>query len=89
MFKKVLKTELLIETIVTCPKCHKQNRLFKRVDKSIYRCSICQHQLSNPFWTPHQKRQLWQLVPQWLKQKLRSLINGLRGCDRTFQSPLN
>lgn len=40
-------------------------------------------------WTPYQKRQLWQVVPQWVKQKLRSLINGLRGCDRTSQSQLN
>lgn len=34
-------------------------------------------------WTQQQKRKLWQLVPQWLKAKIHSLIDGLRGCDRT------
>ncbi|MUL39560.1 hypothetical protein [Gloeocapsopsis dulcis] len=29
-------------------------------------------------WTPQQKRQLWQVVPQWLKAKIRSLINGFK-----------
>lgn len=31
-------------------------------------------------WTQQQKRQLWQIVPQWLKAKIHSLIDGLRGC---------
>lgn len=26
-------------------------------------------------WTPQQKRQLWAVVPQWLKEKIRSLID--------------
>jgi len=30
-------------------------------------------------WTPQQKRQLWQVVPQWLKAKIRSFIDGLKG----------
>ncbi|MGH2412279.1 MAG: hypothetical protein ACRDEA_00990, partial [Microcystaceae cyanobacterium] len=30
-------------------------------------------------WTPSQKRQLWQAVPQWVKEKIRQLRNGLRG----------
>jgi ribosomal protein L37AE/L43A len=49
MFKKADKTELLLETIITCPKCHKRNRLSKRVGKSVYRCGMCQLQLPNPF----------------------------------------
>ncbi len=33
----------------------------------------------NNNWTPQQKRQLWQVVPQWLKEKIRQLIDRLRG----------
>lgn len=49
MPQKAIKTELLMETIIPCPKCHKQNRLSKRAGKGVYRCSICQLQLPNPF----------------------------------------
>jgi hypothetical protein len=30
-------------------------------------------------WTPQQLRQLWQVVPNWVKQKIRSLIDSLQG----------
>lgn len=30
-------------------------------------------------WTQQQKRQLWQVAPQWLKAKIRSFIDGLKG----------
>ncbi|OWY63788.1 hypothetical protein B7486_51035 [cyanobacterium TDX16] len=35
-------------------------------------------------WTPQQLRQLWQVVPNWVKQKIRSLIDSLQGRDRTL-----
>ena len=30
-------------------------------------------------WTPQQGRQLWQVVPSWVKQKIRSFVNGSGG----------
>jgi hypothetical protein len=39
-------------------------------------------------WTNRQNQQLWQAVPQWLKQKLCSLIDGLRGHPSASQNPL-
>ncbi len=35
-------------------------------------------------WTPQQKRQLWQVVPSWVKQKIRSLIDSLQGRASTL-----
>lgn len=49
MSKEVIKPKLLMETIVTWSKCYQPNRLFKRAGKGVYRCSICQLQLPNPF----------------------------------------
>ena len=39
-------------------------------------------------WTNKQNQQLWQAVPQWLKQKICSLIDGLRGHPTASQNPL-
>jgi hypothetical protein len=30
-------------------------------------------------WNPQQLRQLWQVVPNWVKQKIRSFVNGSGG----------
>lgn len=30
-------------------------------------------------WTPQQLRQLWQVVPSWVKEKIRSFVNGSGG----------
>ena len=35
-------------------------------------------------WTPQQKRQLWQVVPNWVKQKIRSLIDSMQGRASTL-----
>lgn len=35
-------------------------------------------------WTLQQLRQLWQVVPSWVKEKIRSLIDFLQGRDRTL-----
>jgi hypothetical protein len=35
-------------------------------------------------WTPQQLRQLWQVVPSWVKQKIRSLIDSLQGRTSTL-----
>ena len=39
-------------------------------------------------WTNKQNQQLWQAVPQWLKHKICSLIDGLRGHSTASQNPL-
>jgi ribosomal protein L37AE/L43A len=49
MSQKSLKTELVMEKVVTCPKCHQRNRLSKLATKGVYRCGICGVQLPNPF----------------------------------------
>lgn len=35
-------------------------------------------------WTPQQLRQLWQVVPNWVKQKIRFLIDSLQGRASTL-----
>ena len=35
-------------------------------------------------WTLLQKRQLWQVVPSWVKEKIRSLIDSLQGRASTL-----
>ncbi|OWY63592.1 hypothetical protein B7486_52245 [cyanobacterium TDX16] len=35
-------------------------------------------------WTPQQLRQLWQVVPSWVKEKIRSLIDSLQGRASTL-----
>lgn len=49
MFRKAIKTELLIAMNVTCSKCHQINLLSKQSDQGVYRCSSCQERLGNPF----------------------------------------
>lgn len=49
MSQKTIKTESLIETVVSCPKCHQKNRLSKRAGQGVYRCGNCQNHLCNPF----------------------------------------
>jgi hypothetical protein len=39
-------------------------------------------------WTNKQNQQLWQAVPQWLKHKICSLIDGLRGHSTASQNLL-
>lgn len=48
MSKKALKTESLIETIVTCPKYQRKNCSSMRVGQGVYKCGDCQSQLSDP-----------------------------------------
>ncbi len=37
--------------IVTCPQCHRRNRLYKRNAVGMYRCGACRAALPNPFTT--------------------------------------
>ncbi len=49
MSQKIIKTEPLIETVVTCPKCYQKNCLSKRAGQGVYRCDNCQNHLCSPF----------------------------------------
>jgi hypothetical protein len=40
-------------------------------------------------WSAQQKRQLWQFVPQWLKEKIRSIINSLKEHPGASVPPLD
>jgi len=49
MSEPVIEAEVVEERIVTCPQCHRRNRLCKRNAAGVYRCGACRAALLNPF----------------------------------------
>ena len=49
MAESVIEAEIVEQHIVSCPRCGRGNRLYKRNAIGIYRCRICRSALPNPF----------------------------------------
>ncbi|PYI58364.1 MAG: hypothetical protein DMC60_13075 [Verrucomicrobia bacterium] len=49
MDERIIDAEVVEERIVTCPQCHRRNRLYKRNDTGVYKCGACHAAVPNPF----------------------------------------
>src|SRR5881394_259142 len=49
MAESVIEAEIVEQHIVSCPRCGRGNRLYKRSAIGVYRCRICRSALPNPF----------------------------------------
>ncbi len=58
MSQRVIEAKVVEECIVTCPQCHRRNRLYKRNAAGVYRCGACRAALPNAFAASNRGRSM-------------------------------